>query len=306
MNFLMYPLRQLRDTLTDFPGFMRQLVGAWEQRARAGDLPIVVPARQPWPAGPGWTHCHAMPELFFQLRGANHFQLPRSEIESPSGTLALMPRFTAHKETRILEKRHYAHVCMSFADASLGCHFSAYPPLEDGRKFIHVALRRHASRGPFILQTLDELSTRPGHVAGDRIVQSLVITLLAHIRECIEEPPVADRHPLVTACQSEILRRLQDPALGIAQLADSLRCHPDHLSRLYHRECGIHLRDYIIRQRILLAEQLLVTTSMPVGEVARASGYTEHAYFSRQFRERKGASPGAFRAARGFHGFHGS
>lgn len=46
---------------------------------------------------------------------------------------------------------------------------------------------------------------------------------------------------------------------------------------------------------MLLAEQLLATTNLPVSEVARVSGYADHAYFSQQFRQRTCASPSSFR-----------
>ena len=43
------------------------------------------------------------------------------------------------------------------------------------------------------------------------------------------------------------------------------------------------------------ASELLVTTDMPVSEIAQSVGYADPFYFSRQFRSVRGCSPTRFR-----------
>jgi two-component system, response regulator YesN len=53
--------------------------------------------------------------------------------------------------------------------------------------------------------------------------------------------------------------------------------------------------DYIIRIRMEKAEQLLHNPKLKVYEIADQLGYKSLTYFSRQFREYYGTSPGDFR-----------
>lgn len=55
--------------------------------------------------------------------------------------------------------------------------------------------------------------------------------------------------------------------------------------------------NYVIRARISRARWLLLETRMGIGEIARALGYSDLYYFSRQFRKETGAPPSALRKA---------
>ena len=72
---------------------------------------------------------------------------------------------------------------------------------------------------------------------------------------------------------------------------------PDYLSRLFGRETGGKLSEFIGVERLALARRLLLTTSMNVAQVSRASGYADPSYFARLFKQGTGVSPRGFRAA---------
>ncbi|MDD4745594.1 MAG: helix-turn-helix transcriptional regulator, partial [Eubacteriales bacterium] len=55
---------------------------------------------------------------------------------------------------------------------------------------------------------------------------------------------------------------------------------------------------YLTRVRIEQARELLLTTRMPVSEVAPACGFESPSYFSRIFRSLTGQTPGMFRRHR--------
>lgn len=54
-------------------------------------------------------------------------------------------------------------------------------------------------------------------------------------------------------------------------------------------------QDYLIEQRILHAKRMLTDTDLTLGEIAANIGYSDHYFFSRQFKERCGIAPGAYR-----------
>jgi len=74
-------------------------------------------------------------------------------------------------------------------------------------------------------------------------------------------------------------------------IADSVHFNQDYLARIFKKETGIKLSDYIIQERLSLAKQLLETTEMSITAVAEKVGYTNFSYFSTLFKNMFGVSP---------------
>jgi AraC-like DNA-binding protein/mannose-6-phosphate isomerase-like protein (cupin superfamily) len=103
--------------------------------------------------------------------------------------------------------------------------------------------------------------------------------------------------------------------LSVAGVARAIGYHPGYLSRVFRRETGVRLVEYILRARVEYAARLLVAGHeqdgtggagqggpVRVQTVASRAGFASAHYFSRVFRQLKGCSPSAFRrgvAARG-------
>ena len=58
---------------------------------------------------------------------------------------------------------------------------------------------------------------------------------------------------------------------------------------------GIPPLKYLIKKRISLAKKLLAETDEPIGDVAKACGYVDVAYFCRVFKNVEGVTPLAYR-----------
>lgn len=86
--------------------------------------------------------------------------------------------------------------------------------------------------------------------------------------------------------------------LGIASLqtiADAVYLHPVYLSRLYKAETGEGISEYIHRQRMVKAAELLRSPSIRIYEISESLGYRNAAYFSKVFREQFGMTPQDYR-----------
>ena len=70
------------------------------------------------------------------------------------------------------------------------------------------------------------------------------------------------------------------------------------LRRCYREQGGLSLHAQVLQRRIAAARELLGDTALPIKEVARRLGYRDIYFFSRQFRQFAGISPGAFRRSR--------
>lgn len=80
-----------------------------------------------------------------------------------------------------------------------------------------------------------------------------------------------------------------------ALLARKACLSEDYLSKLFAREVGMSIPNYIASRRMEKAKEYLGNTSMTIGEVALKVGYSNFSYFSKTFRELAGCSPNEYR-----------
>jgi AraC-like DNA-binding protein len=79
------------------------------------------------------------------------------------------------------------------------------------------------------------------------------------------------------------------------KLADSINVSEDYLTRIFHREIGLSLWDYLNRCRIFLAADLLRKTDGTIGDIAYQTGFQDQSYFCRVFKKIYGVPPGHLR-----------
>ncbi|MCR4949772.1 MAG: AraC family transcriptional regulator [Solobacterium sp.] len=68
-----------------------------------------------------------------------------------------------------------------------------------------------------------------------------------------------------------------------------------HMSREFKKLTGFAPNEYLIRLRIEQSKVLLVSSSLPVYEIAALSGFESETYFSRLFHQRMHMTPGVYR-----------
>ncbi|MCF6157634.1 MAG: response regulator transcription factor [wastewater metagenome] len=80
------------------------------------------------------------------------------------------------------------------------------------------------------------------------------------------------------------------------EVAKHVGLSPDHLSRLFHKESGRRLKDYVTAYRIFKSKELLTKRpDMRIIDIAASTGFSDDNYFSRFFKKYTGLTPGEFR-----------
>lgn len=105
-----------------------------------------------------------------------------------------------------------------------------------------------------------------------------------------------DRSPVQRAM--DYIRRNIDRDLSRAEIAEAIYLNPEYLSRLFKKETGGSLGDYIIAEKMRAAQSLLADTNIPVSIIASKVGYSNFSYFSQVFKKHTGLSPVEYRAKR--------
>lgn len=78
-------------------------------------------------------------------------------------------------------------------------------------------------------------------------------------------------------------------------IAEALHLNEDYISRVFRKDTGITIPQYINSARIIRAKELLLATDLSVGDVAVAVGYTNFSYFSKVFKLYENCTPRDFK-----------
>ena len=78
-------------------------------------------------------------------------------------------------------------------------------------------------------------------------------------------------------------------------IAEAVGISPYHLSRLFKTHTGLTLREYLARERIEAAKQLLATTDRTIPQIASLLRFCDQSYFTMVFRRQTGQTPGEYR-----------
>ncbi|MFD1134365.1 response regulator transcription factor [Paenibacillus urinalis] len=83
--------------------------------------------------------------------------------------------------------------------------------------------------------------------------------------------------------------------LGREELAEFAELHPAYLSRLFKKEKGLSISEYIAQARIAKAKELLCATLSTVTDIASKVGYYNYQHFTKMFKKHTGVTPQQYR-----------
>lgn len=82
-------------------------------------------------------------------------------------------------------------------------------------------------------------------------------------------------------------------------LAEIVYLDPDYTGRLFKKEIGTSLGNYIIQKRISVAKDLLINTDLPVNFISDKVGYGNYSYFTKLFKKETDFTPVEYRKEKG-------
>lgn len=94
----------------------------------------------------------------------------------------------------------------------------------------------------------------------------------------------------VAEVKDYVAKMIADP-VTVRGLADYCGLERHYLCRVFKSRTGRTLQEYILDCKLRRARELLLSTSLGVGDIARSVGYDDAYNFSRIFKKRFGASP---------------
>lgn len=118
---------------------------------------------------------------------------------------------------------------------------------------------------------------------------------LADRIDSVSEPESEDEIKANVEKTKDYIKRNISNELTRDEIANHVFLNPDYLNRIFKKETGYTIRDYIIQMRIGIAKEFLVKTDLSVSKIANSCGYTHMAHFSQIFKKYTDLTPQEYR-----------
>lgn len=179
-------------------------------------------------------------------------------------------------------------------------------PNDSGHRFIcqHQVSAVLDDDGRAICRAVVHAAHRPRE---DAYLCSLIRLLLIRAHELLDEaPPQAmassSRGLFSWQAACHFIQEHHRQPIGRQDVAEFLRMHPNHVSRLFKQFGSRTFNQYLTDVRLKRAMELLRDPCRSVSEVAYLSGFSSPNYFVWSYRRAFGRSPGQDRLSRGVSG----
>ena len=86
-----------------------------------------------------------------------------------------------------------------------------------------------------------------------------------------------------------------DADLPMSEIAEFVGMNPEYLTKLFKKNTGYTLKEYIVNEKMESAKMLLTTTSLPVTLISSHVGYGNYSNFTRSFKQLVGCTPMEYR-----------
>jgi AraC-like DNA-binding protein len=172
-----------------------------------------------------------------------------------------------------------------------------------GRRYCDVALRLHSSvaSSPWLaLITPPDLGAAQG---GSRE------RLQVHTRprmDALDTEIIAAEQEQRSGLPARMLRCIEEyidahleKNLRVEELASHFGYSTSYFARSFRSSVGLGPHAYVMRRRLLRAQELLASKELPLTDIAIATGFADQSHFSRRFHEMTGLTPRAFRLQHG-------
>ncbi|RXZ76584.1 response regulator [Paenibacillaceae bacterium] len=144
-------------------------------------------------------------------------------------------------------------------------------------------------------QVLGELIAMEQMALAVRSVNNLQLWVRKALEQTIKCCCAVDDTQTVMDKIKQFVKQHLDQAISRDDIARHVNLHPDYLSRLFKKETGKSLVEYIVEEKMAIAKELLLTTDRSVSDIAMCVGYSNFSYFSKIFKHEMQMNPNQFR-----------
>ena len=223
-------------------------------------------------------HQHSFFEILILTCGTYELTVGRRQYTARAGDVVLLPAGLAHSEQNPPEDPpEFYHIRFYWPDAPHGL------PLKLQDKDSHLRLLTSWMLERWAKESRISEAYRRGSLDG----------ILAEVLQLAEEHEAE----FVIRVRQYIIQNMDKP-ITLAQLAAHARLSLNYFGHHYRRTCGQTPMNDLRRIRLARAKQLLLSTNLPIKQVAVKVGFSNESSLSHALRKYEGLSPTEIRGMR--------
>lgn len=158
-------------------------------------------------------------------------------------------------------------------------------------EFTKIIVKKAPQLEPLLLNCANEfLNEKPFY---KEIASSLIKQCLVYV---LREDEYDNSSPLINDIIEYIEQNYNKPSLNNSEIADKFGYHQYYLSKIMKQSTGFSLKTYIIKYRIQMSKNLLLTTKSDINTIAWKCGFNSVPLFIKTFKDHTGVTPKKYRS----------
>jgi two-component system response regulator YesN len=163
---------------------------------------------------------------------------------------------------------------------------------EDFLQMIHHVLHHKGLRAH---QVFSEALLSMQASSATRSVADLRQWITALIEETANYVHTVDESQTVVEKVKRYIAQHINEDISREDIANHVNLNPDYLTRLFKKEAGLTISEYVLQVRMDMAKEMLAKTDLPVGSIAAAVGFNNFSHFSKMFKKATAVNPQDYR-----------
>jgi AraC family transcriptional regulator len=125
-------------------------------------------------------------------------------------------------------------------------------------------------------------------------IEGIVIELLVEVSRQISGKAEPKSSPWLNQAK-DFLHDNFSEAVGLEEVAKVVGIHPVHLARVFRRQFGCTMGEYVRLLRAEFVKRQLSTTNQPLCEIALSAGFSDQSHLNKTFKNLFGITPKQYR-----------
>lgn len=157
--------------------------------------------------------------------------------------------------------------------------------------------KKYSELIPFFRQKFHiSLQMLTGNAADYTSLPKQTTLLTNQAAAALKDMEEADEHEKSEQIVKKIMELVKnDKTITREELAGQVYLSPDYMAKIFKKETGKKISDYLSELKLEEAKYRLVNTNQSISQIASALAYSNFSYFSRMFKSETGMSPGEYR-----------
>lgn len=239
----------------------------------------------------GWhstPHTHHFTELFYIIDGKGSFIVQNEEIPVKKNDLIIINPTVEHTEKSNSED--------SLQYIALGIEGIAFSLPEDESIGLFTYQGDQEEILFYLEKLLHEVKMTDEHV--DLVCRSIIEILIVNVKRQkslnVESHKSEDLKQSVALAKHFIKHNYREP-ITLDDLAEVSHVNKYYLAHLFKEQVGVSPIEYLNKERIEAAKNLLETTNFSITQISESTGFSSQSFFSQAFKRETGLTPSTYR-----------